>query len=324
MVARRRLMAAVVACAVAPPWRRASAQPTGRARTIGVLAPHLLNPNIRAFYAAMRDLGWDEGRVRYVVKSADAKLARLPSLAAALVAERPDVIVAINTPGVRAALDAAPDVPIVMVNVADPVATGFVATLARPGGRVTGVSNLGVELAAKRFQVVRDLLPSARRLAVLFNPDDPVTVPQVRDAESLAQRVGMEPRLFRVSTSAALVAAFEQAAAWPADVAMWLIGQQSAFIPRTNELSLKHRLPTMVVSTPEVERGGLIAYFSETAEGYRRAATFVDRILNGVKPGELPVEQPTKFELAINLRTAKALGLAVPQSLLLRADRIVD
>jgi putative ABC transport system substrate-binding protein len=159
---------------------------------------------------------------------------------------------------------------------------------------------------------------------VLFNPDDPVTMPQVRDAESLAQRVGMEPRLFRVSTSAALVAAFEQAAAWPADVAMWLIGQQSAFIPRTNELSLKHRLPTMVVSTPEVERGGLIAYFSETAEGYRRAATFVDRILNGVKPGELPVEQPTKFELAINLRTAKALGLAVPQSLLLRADRIVD
>ena len=293
--------------------------------TIAVLAPHLLNPHIRAFFDQLRELGYEDGRsLRVVVRSADANLERLPGLAAEVVRLRPQAIVAVNTPGVMAAMKATSDTPIVMVNVGDPVATGIVRSLSRPGGMVTGVTNFARELAPKRLQVLKELLPGARRIALLYNPKDPVTAPQLPDIERAASGLGVEVRFFAVPAHAALAGIFDGAAAWRTDGFMWLAGQQSAYIEATNDLARKRRLPVMVVSGPEVERGGLIAYFVDSIEMYRRAATFVDRILKGAKPGDLPIEQPTKFELVINLKAAKAIGLTVPPPLLMRADRVLD
>jgi putative ABC transport system substrate-binding protein len=159
---------------------------------------------------------------------------------------------------------------------------------------------------------------------VLFNPVDPITEPQIRDTKRSAPLLGIDVRLFPVKASSDLPATFEQMLAWRADAAVWLSGQSLAFQPATIELTTRHRLPIMVTQRDDVEAGGLISHFADHGELYRRTAIYVDRILKGAKPGDLPVEQPTRFELAINLKTAKALGLAVPPSLLLRADRVVE
>lgn len=237
---------------------------------------------------------------------------------------RVDVIVAINTPGARAAIQATKQIPIVISIVGDPVATGFVTNLARPGGNVTGISNMTGELASKRISLLKELMPVTKRIGVLFNPVDPITVPQIRDAERGAPQLGIEARMFPVKAPSDLPATFEQMLAWRADAAVWLSGQSIAFQPATIELTTRHRLPVMVLQRGDVEAGGLISYFPDNGELFRRTAMYVDRILKGTKPGDLPVEQPTKFELAINVKTARALGLAVPPSLLLRADRVVE
>jgi putative ABC transport system substrate-binding protein len=321
-VRRRWFVTGLAAVFVAP--RGAHAQPSP-APIIGVLAPHLLNPHISAFFDGLRELGYEDGRTaRIVTRSADGDLARLPALAAALVRMKPDVIVAVNTPGVMEAMKVTATTPIVMVNVADPVATGIVPGLARPGGMVTGVTNFGAELAGKRVQVLKELVPGARRIAVLYNPKDPVTAPPLPETERAAAAIGIEVRFYKVEAHAALPGIFEAATAWRADAATWLAGQQSAYIDASNDLSRKRRLPLMVVSGAEVERGSLISYFVDTRAMYRRAAVYVDRILKGARPGDLPIEQPTTFELTINLRTAKAIGLTIPPALLLRADRLIE
>jgi len=302
------------------------AQPPGPGvRTVGVLTPHRDDPGYPVFFETLRQLGYHEDRnLRLLVRSAERKLDRLPALAAELVEARADVIVAFNTPGTRAAIQATKHIPIVMSLVGDPIGTGFVSNLARPGGNVTGISNMSGELASKRLSVLRELVPRAKRIAVLLNPVDPVTVPQMRDTERAAPILGVEVRFFPVKTPTELPEAFKQIIAWRADAALWLAGQNFAFQPGTIELAAKHRLPVMVHQRANVESGGLISYYPDHAELVRRTAMYVDKILKGAKPSDLPVEQPTKFELAINLKTAKALGLAVSPSLRNQADRVVE
>jgi ABC-type uncharacterized transport system substrate-binding protein len=304
----------------------AETQPAGpEIRTVGVLTPHREDPAYPVFFETLRQLGYHEDRnLRLLVRSAEYKYDRLPALAAELVEARADVIVAFNTPGARAAIQATKRIPIVMSIVGDPIGSGFVSNLAHPGGNVTGISNMSGELASKRLSLLKELVPRAKRIAVLLNPADPVTVPQMRDTERAAPVLGVEVRFFPAKTPTGLPETFMHMLAWRADAALWLAGQPDAFQPGTIELAAKHQLPAMVVRRVNVEAGGLISYFPDNAELFRRTAMYVDKILKGAKPGDLPVERPTKFELAINLKTAKALGLAVPPSLRLQADRVVE
>ena len=320
---RREFIALVGSAAVWP--LKAQAQQPARVPIVGVITPHLLHAEFPAFFETLRKLGYEDGgNVRLVVRSAESKLERLPGLAAELVQMNADVLVAINTPGTRAAINATKDIPIVMGIVGNPVADGFVSNLARPGGNVTGISNLGAELAAKRLQTLKEVLPTARRVAVLFNSDDPVTGPQIKDTERAAQELAIEVRFFPVRSEATLQSSFKDLTNWRADGVLWLSGQAAAFMSGTIDLAGKHRLPTMVLFPHEVQAGGLISYYSDHRELFRRVATYVDKILKGAKPADLPVEQPTKFELVINLKTAKALGISVPPSLLARADEVIE
>jgi putative tryptophan/tyrosine transport system substrate-binding protein len=304
------------------------AQPSGQpVHTVGVLMPQNVNvyPSYAAFPETLRQLGYYEGKnLRIVLRSAEGKLDRLPTLATELVSTRVDVIVAVNTPGARAAIQATKQIPIVMTEVGDPIGTGFVSNLARPGGNVTGISTMVGELTAKRLAILKEVVPSAKRLAMMFNPDDPVTVPQMRDAERAAPLLNVEIRRFPVRATANLPETFKDMLAWRADAALWLFGQIQAFQARTIELAARHRLAVMVGIRQDVEAGGFISYCPDFVELHKRTAIYVDRILRGAKPGDLPVEQPTKFDLVINLRTAKALDLTIPSSLRLQADRVVE
>lgn len=310
----------------APP--AVDAQQVGQAvHTVGVLTPQRLehSPAYAAFLETLRLLGYQEDRnLRILLRSADGKLDRLPALAAELVAARVDVIVALNTPGARAAIQATKQIPIVMTAVGDPVGTGFVSTLARPGGNVTGISNMVAELASKRLAVLKELVPAAKRIAAMFNPEDPITAPQIRDAQRAAPMLNVEIRFFPVRATGDLSETFKHILAWRADAALWLLGQQHAFQTASIELAGSHRLPLMVARRDNVEAGGLISYLSDVVELFRRTAVYVDRILKGTKPGDLPIEQPMRFELAINLKTARALRLTIPPSLLVQADRVIQ
>ena len=264
--------------------------------------------------------------MRLLLRSADSKVERLPDLAAELVNARVDVILAIYTPGARAAINATKEIPIVMAIVGDPVGTGLVNNLARPGGNVTGISNMSGELASKRLQLFKEALPlAARRIAAIFNSDDPITALQIRDTEQTAQQLGVEVKFFAVRSQPTLASAFKDLHAWQAQGVLWLAGQTTPFIAGTIALATEHRLPLMVVLASDAREGGLISYFADHRELFKRAAVYVDKILKGAKPGDLPVEQPTKFELVINLKTAKALGITVPPqscSPCRRGDRI--
>jgi putative ABC transport system substrate-binding protein len=317
--------ALVLAAGLLAPTPPVPAQPAPGIHTVGVLTPHEEDPGYPVFSRTLHELGYREGQnLRLLVRSASWKHERLPSLAAELVAARPDVIVAINTPGARAAIRATKEIPIVISIVGDPIGSGFVPNLAHPGGNVTGVSNMTGELAGKRLSLLKELVPRTKRIAVLFNPVDPVTAPQIRDTEHAAPLLGIEVRFFPVKAPRDLPETFKRILGWRADGGLWLSGQGNAFQAGTIELAASHGLPVMVNQRADVEAGGLISYSPDHAELFRRTAMYVDRILKGARAGDLPVEQPTKFELVINLRTARALGLTVPPSLLLRADRVVQ
>ena len=323
---RYRVLLAAIAM-VAAPLDVVSQQARQPVQSIGLLVPPRLQvqPGYPVFLETLRTLGYRDGEnLRFEIREADGKFDRLPSLARELVEARVDVIVAFNTPGVRAAIDATRQVPIVMTQVGDPVGSGFVSNLARPGGNVTGVSNMTRELGAKRLAILKETVPSARRIAVLFNPGDPITAPQVRDVQSAAATLAVEVRMFPVRDTRELPETFTQIRAWKANAALWLFGQHQLFQLMTVKLAAEHRLPIMVGASGDVSAGGLISFRPDDAEVYRRIAAQVDRILKGAKPGDLPVEQPTKFELAINLKTARILGLTIPSSVLLRADLVVE
>lgn len=279
-----------------------------------------------AFRAGLRELGYIEGRtIRIEYRYADGAVDRLPALAAELVRLNPTMFVAAPVPAVLAARKVTATIPIVMANSADPVAFGLVQSLSRPGGNVTGLTNFAEDLAAKQLDILRELLPRVARLGVLVNVTNPLHVPQWQQTETAAAKAALSLVRFDYRVPDDLERAFAEfvrekvdAVLVPPDVSF------AAQRARIAELATKARLPSIYFSRISAEAGGLLSYGPNVAENYRRAAVFVDKILKGAKPADLPVERPTKIELVINLKTAKALGLAVPPTLLVRADEVIE
>jgi putative ABC transport system substrate-binding protein len=308
----------------------ADAQQAGKVPRIGILAPS--PPAARshlheAFLLGLRELGYVEGQnIALDYLSAEGKLERLPELAAELVRRKVDVIVGGPEPVIRAAKQATTSIPIVMVAAGDPVAAGFVASLARPGGNITGQTNLASGLSAKRLELLKEAAPTISRVAVLWNPDNPGVVPTLRETEAAARslRIQLQPLEMR-GPNPDLESAFRVATRGQAG-ALIMLDEPSSLHNRTRiaELATQKRFPAISPFREFVEAGGLMAYGPSLPDQFRRAATFVHKILKGAKPADLPVEQPMRFELVINLRTAKALGLTVPQSVLLRADQVIQ
>src|SRR5262245_7429168 len=306
----------------------AEAQP-GKVFRVGFLTAYSRNadgPLFDSFRQGMRELGYEEGRnIVYQTRWAEGRLERLPSLAAELVALKLDVMLAASTPAVLAAKKVTTTIPIVMTSVGDPVGTGLVDNLARPGGNITGNTTIIGEMAGKRLELLKQLVPHLSRVAALGFPGDPIVGVQMRHAEVVARSLKVEVFPVEIRAVSELDRAFETIVRQRADGVLRL--GDPLVVPgrqRTSELARKHRLPTMANRVEEVEAGLLMSYGPNRADQSRQAAVFADKILRGTKPGDLPVEQPTKFEMVINLKTAKALGITIPQSVLARADRIIE
>jgi putative ABC transport system substrate-binding protein len=278
-----------------------------------------------AFVQRLRELGWVEGRtVTIEYRWAEGRFDRLPEIFAELVRRKVDVIFTHATPNVIAAKQATSIIPIVFTLVGAPVGAGLVASLARPGGNVTGVSNLSSDLGGKRLDLLREVVPALRRLAILTKIDNPSAVLEMGDVQAAAHTLGLEVAIAEIRRADDIASAVESlkgrvdALIVPPDAL--LLGHRI----RINTLALGARLPTMHGSREYVEAGGLMSYGPNYSDLFRRAADYVDRILRGAKPADLPVEQPTKFDLIINLTTSKVLGLTIPSTLLARADEVIE
>ena len=302
----------------------AGAQPPGKVPRVGMLrqgsAP---DPHVQAFLQGLRDLGYVEGRnIDIEYRWAEGRNERLARLAADLVRLKVDVIIA-STSAAVAAKRATTAIPIVMPISSDPVRAGLVASLARPGGNVTGFSSQNEELPGKWIELMKEGFPEISRVAVLWDPDNDVG--QLRASEIGAQAVGLPLQALRVRRPEDFGPSFAEAQKNRAGgVIVLSSGLLYAYRSRVVELAAKHRLPTLYNDKAFVDVGGLMSYGADVNDLFRRAAAYVDRILKGAKPADLPVEQPTKFELLINLKTAKVLGLTIPQTLLLRADQVIE
>jgi putative ABC transport system substrate-binding protein len=322
-----RLLALVMAVALVV-GGSAEAQSTGQPRRIGFLSSGPAgSPAVDGFRQGMRELGWVEGTNLVVdYRFAEGQVDRLPDLAADLVRRRVEVIVAGPTPPAIAAKDATRTIPIVMLGAADPVELGLVASLARPGGNVTGLAwSANLEVLAKGLELLKEALPKARLVAVIWNPANPAQARAMSAIASGAQAVRVQLLPIEVRGPEDFDAAFAAMANQRVDAVLVIADSMFAVHrARLAELEAKYRLPSMHGLRLNVESGGLMAYGPSTVASWRHAAYFVDRILKGAKPADLPVEHPSKYELVINLKTAKALGLTIPQSLLVRADQLVQ
>ena len=307
----------------------ANAQPAKKVPRIGVLhagSQAIASQLAAAFRQGLREHGYVEGQnVVVEVRFGEGRAERISEIAAELVRLKVDVIVTSTDVGIAAVKQQTQTIPIVMVNSTDPVGTGFVASLARPGGNVTGLTLISPELSAKRLELLKEVVPGLSRVAIMWNPDARGAVLDYKETESAARSLRLQLQAVEVSHADDFDRAFSALTTGRAE-ALIVVGSAFAFTNqgRIASLALKHRLPTMYGSRDHVDAGGLIAYGPNLADAWRRAATYVDKILKGAKPGELPVEQPTKFELVINLKTAKALGLTIPPSLLRRADEVIQ
>jgi putative ABC transport system substrate-binding protein len=307
----------------------AEGQQVGKVWRIGVLestSPALNAANLAAFQQELRELGYVE-RQHYAIeyRSADSRPDRFPDLAAELVRLKVDLIVTRGTTGAVAAKNATRTIPIVMATSGDPVAAGLVASLARPGGNVTGLSSINAELVGKRLGLLKEAIPGIARIAVVLNLSNPTLVTQRKQIEVAARSLGFQPQFLDVRTPEDLWRAFDTAVKQRANavhVGLDFLAQSN--LGRIVDLAAKHRLPTIYSTRDFVDAGGLMAYGVSRREMYRHAATYVDKIFKGAKPGDLPIEQPTKFEFVINLKTAKALGLKIPPSLLQQADQVIE
>ncbi|MGH6630457.1 MAG: ABC transporter substrate-binding protein, partial [Burkholderiales bacterium] len=258
-------------------------------------------------------------------RSAEGKFERLPELAADLVRLKLDVLATAGTSAALAAQKATATIPIVMINVGDPVGAGLVKSLARPGGNSTALSIMTADLAPKRLEMLRGMVPKVTRVAVLVNPSNVSNTLGLKNIQAAAQKVGVKIQPVDASTPQEIANGFAVMARQKAEAL--IVSLEALFQQQKNqivELSAKHRLPSIGTYGEYVEAGGLVSYGNNIRENYRRAATYVDKIFKGANPGDLPVEQPTTFELVINLKTAKALGIKVPQSLLLRATKAIE
>jgi putative tryptophan/tyrosine transport system substrate-binding protein len=279
-----------------------------------------------AFFAGLRDLGYVQGQTIIIdYQTADGQAERYSALAAECVRIGADVIATSTTPATQIAKNTTQAIPIVMIGIGDPVATGLVDSLARPGGNVTGLSLMAPALAIKRLELLRELVPKISRVLVLSHLSDPIAPPQVRALEETAHALGIKLQIRDIRTSGDLAAAFDAGAKERAEGV--LATNESIFAvnrARVAELAARHKLPGVYSQGVIAGAGGLMTYQADTTVLHRRAATYVDRLLRGAKPADLPIEQPTKFELIINLKTAKALGLTVPPALLARVDEIIE
>jgi putative ABC transport system substrate-binding protein len=273
----------------------------------------------------MRELGWTEGRTVVVeYRWAEGRPERFLEIAAEFAQLKVDVIIAAGTPAVLAAKQATSVVPIVFVGAGDPVGTGLVASLPRPGGNVSGLSSQAVDTVGKRLELLRELMPGIRRLAIMGNVDNPVNVLEMREIREACAALGLEVDALEIRRTADIVPAFE--ALKRCAEALYIAADPLVIANqiRINTLALGARVPTMHGLREYVEAGGLMSYGANFPDLFRRSAEYADKILRGAKPADLPVEQPTKFELVINLITAKALGLTVPETLLARADEVIE
>ena len=323
MADRRAFIGGVAAGLLGSPVGSRAQQPTKFPR-IGILA-NTESPLWDGFRRGLRELGYVDGRnVTMEWRWADGKADRYPALATELVQLKVDLIVTSSTPATLAAKQATSSIPIVMLNSAYPDKIGLVESLARPGGNITGFSNVAPELIGKRLQLLKEMLPKASRVALMWNPANPIEQIGFRDCMAAAAAVGVEIRSIEVRAPDEYPAAFAAVTASRAD-ALHAFGNpvNSRNAQLIVDFALRNRLPSSFEERSFVVAGGLFSYGSSFIDTYRRAATYVDKILKGANPAELPIQQPTKFELVINLKTAKALGLTIPGSVLLRADETI-
>jgi putative ABC transport system substrate-binding protein len=328
MISRRAFIGGLAVGLLAAPLA-AWAQQAGKVYRIGMLetrSPELNAANIDAFRQGLRELGYKEGQnLEIVYRSSDGRDERFPGLASELVRLKVDLILTRGTPAALAGKRATRTIPVVMAASADPVGSGLVASLGRPGENVTGLSSADIEVYAKRVGLLRELLPKLARVAAIFNMGNPVIPPQWHAVEASARSLGIEAQLLDVRRPEDLGRAFDAAAKQRAEALIVGVGSVTQGNLRTiAERAAKQRLPSIYGAKEYVAFGGLITYGASDPHMYRRAATFVDKIFKGAKPAELPVEQPTTFELVINLKTAKTLGLTIPPSLLGRADEVIQ
>jgi putative ABC transport system substrate-binding protein len=306
----------------------ARAQQAGKIRTIGLLSPASRSPSTgsTALFDALAELGWIEGKnVVFERRYAENRLERLPELAAELVRLNVDVIVAIGTLGPLAAKRATSTIPIVMTAAGDPLGTGLVASLARPGGNVTGMSLMAPDLGGKRLELLRELLPGLARVAVLWNAANPYPAIVFKETQAAGRTLGIEVQSLEVRGPDDFDGAFDTARKQRPD-ALITVEDPLTFShqKRIADFATGQQLPSLYGLREFVSAGGLMSYGANNADLFRRAAGYIDKILKGAKPADLPVQQPTTFELVINLKTAKALGLEVPPTLLARADEVIE
>jgi putative ABC transport system substrate-binding protein len=323
---RRTFLAGSLATLLTP--AAVHAQPAKQAR-VGLLASSTADTfreNLNVFRKGMHDLGWVEGQNLILeARYANERYDELPRLAAGLVTLGVDVIFAMAFPAIQAAKRATTTIPIVIETLGDAVGTGLVSNLARPGGNVTGVSGFSPELSGKRLEVLRELSPTITRVAVLANRANQATAAVVRSLEAAAQQMRIQLLITDVATPAGLPAAFERIVRERGE-AFIVAADPIIFSPRRTlvELAARHRLPAVYEYRAFVELGGLLSYGPDSHERFQQAAVYIDRILRGAKPGDLPLQQPRTFELALNLATARRLGLTIPAGLRLRADHVIE
>ena len=325
---RREFIALVTGAAAAWP-RPIRAQQAGKVWRVGILdsVPVALNAkNVAAFRDGMRALGYVEGQNLVIeYRSPDGHLARLPQLVAELVNLKCDILVTRGTPATLAAKNATPALPVVMTAVGEPIETGLARSLARPGGNVTGHSAFVTQLAQKRIELLKELVPRISRVAYMGNMSNASVPPQWDETKLAAQALGLSALMFDVRKPEDIAPSFEAAVA--KGVGGMAVGNDAVLIAsreRITELAARHRLPIIYASREYVDAGGLIAYAAHYPDLYRRTAVYVDKIFKGAKPADLPIEQPTKLEIVVNVKVAKSLGLTVPPELLARADEVIE
>ena len=320
---RREFIAATAALLVSP--QRSLAQ--GTRRRVGFLAMDVVAPTVQsAWLDGLRNHGWIDGRNLIIEYRYAPSLDRLPAFAAELVALSPDLLIAPNTQAAVALKSATANIPIVFAAVGDPVGLGLVQSLSRPGGNLTGLASVNLGFTGKEIEMLREMVPTASKIAVLANPGNPIhRLIVAEELPQIARNLGVALPIVEATTAEELDIAFAAAAAQHPD-AINVFGDALTFnnAPRVTALAAKHRLPAIYFGRLFAANGGLMSYSPDIPDLFFRAGGYVDKILKGTKPSDLPVEQPTKFELVINLKTAKALGLTVPPTLLARADEVIE
>ncbi len=326
----RRAFLIAIGAGMLAPWAARAQQPAKIPRLGYVSAtgdPNTPGPQVAGFRQGLRDLGYIEGKnilveYRYI----EGKLDRAPGLVAELVQLKVDVLLIGTLPAIRAAKEATRTIPIVMMTADDPVALGIVDSLARPGGNITGFTRLTRELSGKRLELLKEIVPGMSRVGVLWDANAPGPTLAFKEYEAAARVLKIQLLSLEVrGPNPDLEGAFRAAAKGPADALITVRNPVLLRYPkRIADLAIRNRLPSMHEANEYVEAGGLVSYSANDVDQYRRAAGYVDRILKGAKPADLPIEQPTRFELVVNLKIAKALGITIPPSILVRADRVIE